>query len=141
MSILAPPFERPHRPIALAGDPLAFFDLPRLADQLRGEPEYQRTGVAAVTLVRDDHATVVLVALRRGATMREHHAPSAATVSVLSGRIAFLVSGREPARTELAPGSLAVFSADLAHAVAALDDAAYLVTIGGRQRPHAHARA
>jgi len=126
---------RPSRPIELHAGALAFFELPKLADELRSQDEYQRSGVAAVTLTRDGHATLVLVALRRGAAMREHRAPSAGTVVVLSGRVAFLAD-REPVRTELAPGSLAVFSADVPHAVEALEDAAYLVMIGGRERPH-----
>lgn len=124
---------RPFRPIELGAESLAFFELPRLADELRNEAEYQHSGVAAVTLARDEHATLVLVALRRGATMREHRAPSAATVVVLAGRVAF-VAGTQ--RRELATGSLAAFSGDVAHAVEALEDAAYLVTIGGRARPH-----
>jgi len=135
---MAIPLERPFRPIELGADALAFFELPRLAGELRREPEYQRSGVAAITLARDGHATLVLVALRRGAAMREHRAPSAATVVVLSGRVVF-VTGRDPARTELAAGSLAAFSADVPHAVEALEDAAYLVMIGGRERPHSGA--
>jgi len=129
---------RPFRPIELGHGALAFFELPRLAGELRREPEYQRTGVAAVTLARDGHATLVLVALRAGAAMREHRAPSAGAVVVLEGRAAF-VAGGDGARTELAAGSLAAFSADLPHAVEALEDAAYLVVIGGRERPHAGA--
>jgi quercetin dioxygenase-like cupin family protein len=124
----------PPRPLELGAGALAFFALPALADELRGRDEYRRAGVTAATLVRDEHATVVLVALRRGAAMREHRAPSAATVVVLAGRVAFLAE-REPARTELGPGALAAFAADVPHAVEALEDAAYLVAIGGRVRP------
>jgi quercetin dioxygenase-like cupin family protein len=125
------------RPIELDADALTFFPLPQLAAELREREEYQRAGVTAVTLARDGHATLVLVALRKGAAMREHRAPSAASVVVLSGRVAF-VADRDPARTELTPGSLAVFSPDVTHALEALEDAACLVTIGGRERPHPH---
>jgi quercetin dioxygenase-like cupin family protein len=128
--------ERPFRPIELGADTLASFHLLRLADELRSQEEYPRAGVAAVTLARDDHLTLVLVALRAGSTMREHRAPSAGSVVVLTGRVAF-VTGRDPQRTELAAGSLIAFSADLPHGVEALEDAAYLVAIGGRDRPHA----
>jgi quercetin dioxygenase-like cupin family protein len=67
--------------------------------------------------------------------MREHRAPAPGSVVVLAGRVAFLADG-EPARSELAPGALALFAGGLPHAVEALEDAAYLVTIGGRERPH-----
>lgn len=125
--------ERPFRPHELPPGTLSFFALPRLAADLRAADEYAQAGVAAVTLARDEHATLVLVALRGGAAMREHRAPSAGTVVVLTGRVAFLAD-REPRRTELGPGELAAFAADVPHAVEALEDAAYLVTIGGRSR-------
>jgi quercetin dioxygenase-like cupin family protein len=131
--IMAAHLTRPFRPVELEAGALSFFELPELAADLRREEEYGRSGVAALTLARDEHATLVLVALRRGARMREHRAPSAATVVVLSGRIAFLVE-REAARTELGAGALAAFAADLPHAVEAVEDAVYLVTIGGRPR-------
>jgi quercetin dioxygenase-like cupin family protein len=129
---------RPFRPIELGAGTLAFFSLPALAEDLQQQDEYARSGVAAVTLARDEHATLVLVALRKGAVMREHRAPSAATVVLLGGRVRF-VDG-DGAGTELEPGALATFSADLRHAVEALEDAVYLVIIGGRSRPAAAAR-
>jgi len=127
---------RPFRPVDLSDGTLACFDLPALARALRGEEEYARTGVAAVTLARDEHETLVLVALHGGDAMREHRAPSAGSVVVLAGRIVFTrTDGAQPARTELGPGGLATFAADVPHAVEAIDDATYLVAIGGRTRP------
>lgn len=123
------------RPIELPPGALAFFELPRLADELRARDEYGRAGVTAVTLARDDRATLVLVALRKGAAMRDHRAPSAASVVVLAGRVAF-VAARDGARRELAPCALAAFAPDVVHAVEALEDAALLIAIGGRERPH-----
>lgn len=125
------------RPIELDAGVLAFFPLPQLATELREREEYQRSGVSAVTLARDGHATLVLAALREGAAMRDHRAPSAASVVVLSGRVVFAAS-REPARTELGPGALAAFSPDVVHSLEALEDATFLITIGGRERPHPH---
>jgi len=124
---------RPFRPIELRADTLEFFQLARLADDLKSQDEYARTGVAAITLARDEHVTLVLVSLRKGAEMREHRAPSAAAVVLLSGRVSFHAGG-DAAQTELGPGSMAAFAADLPHAVEALEDAAYLLMIGGRHR-------
>lgn len=124
---------RPFRPIELGPDTLAFFSLSSLAKDLTSEHEYERAGVSAVTLARDEHVTLLLVALRKGTVMREHRAPSAGTVVLHSGRVKFVAG--DGATTDLEPGSLAVFSADVLHAVEALEDAVYLVTIGGRSRP------
>jgi quercetin dioxygenase-like cupin family protein len=123
---------RPFRPIELSPGRLEFFDLRSLGKDLRSQPELESSGVSAVTLTRDEHVTLVLVALRRGSAMREHHAPSAGTMVVLGGRVAFVAG--DGARTELGPGAMAAFSADVPHAVEALDDAEYLVVIGGRER-------
>ena len=124
---------RPFRPVELTAGTLASFQLQDLAAELRAEEEYRRVGVSAVTLTRDEHLTLVLVALRNGDTMREHRAPSAGTVVLLSGRVRF-IAGSDAERAELTPGSLAAFAADLPHAVEALEDAVYLLTIGGRTR-------
>lgn len=125
---------RPFRPIDLAGDALEVFELYALGSELQGTEEYGSTGVAAVTLARDAHVTIVLVALRAGASMREHRAPSAGTALLLSGRGEF-VAGADGKRAALAPGSLVAFSADLPHAVEAAEESLLLVTIGGRERP------
>lgn len=122
------------RPIALAAETLAFFPLADVARELEARDEYRRSGVAGITLVRDEQLTLMLVALRQGAVMREHRAPSAGSVVLLSGTVGF-VAGDDGPETALTAGSLAVFSADLAHAVHARDDARYLVVIGGRSRP------
>src|SRR5690349_20450525 len=100
---------RPFRPIELSAETLAFFSLSDLAKDLTGEDEYGRSGVSSVTLTRDGHVTAVLIALRRGSTMREHRAPSAAIVILLSGSASFVAV--DGTKTALGPGSLAAFSA------------------------------
>jgi quercetin dioxygenase-like cupin family protein len=126
---------RPFRPIELGANTLEFFQLRELGEALTGEDEYRTSGIAAVTLARDEDVTMLLVALRAGSVMREHRAPSAGAAVFVSGRGVF-VSGDGGDRASLEPGSLAAFSADLAHAVEALEDSLYLVIIGGRKRPH-----
>jgi quercetin dioxygenase-like cupin family protein len=125
---------RPFRPIELSAETLAFFELLDLARDLTGEDEYRRSGVSSVTLTRDGHVTAVLIALRKGSAMREHRAPSAAMVVMLSGSARFVAVNGDT--TALRPGSLAAFSADVPHAIEASDDAAFLVIIGGRERRH-----
>jgi quercetin dioxygenase-like cupin family protein len=129
---------RPFRPIELNPETLAFFSLPSLSEDLKSEGEYERSGVSAITLARDDHVTLVLVALRKDTVMRQHRAPSAATVVLFSGRVKFVAG--DGTSTDLEPGSLAAFSADVLHAVEALEDAVYLVMIGGRNRRNPAAR-
>lgn len=127
---------RPFRPVELGSQAVHFFGLYALGEDLREEGEYRRNGIAAVTLARDSHMTLLLVALRSGAAMREHRAPSAGTAVFLSGRGRFVVgSGPAEERTLLEPGTVVAFSADVPHAVEGEEDSLYLVTIGGRDRP------
>lgn len=127
--------EPPGRPLELGPGTLEFFQLGDLGAELESREEYRRSGVAGVTLARHERATLLLVALRAGAEMREHRAPSVGMVVMLSGRTRFTRGADDPG-TELATGSLAVFSADMPHALHALEDARYLVVIGGRERPN-----
>ena len=62
---------RPFRPVELKAGTLDFFRLSELAEKLKTEDEYRRSGVSGVTLARDEHLTVVLVALRKGERMPE----------------------------------------------------------------------
>ncbi|CAG1011946.1 hypothetical protein BURK2_04399 [Burkholderiales bacterium] len=122
---------RPFVPLPIDPGTLERFDLPALAEALTREDEYGQSGVAALSLARTEAMRLVLVALRRGATMREHKAPSPACVVCISGRARLEADAGARAK-DLAPGTLAVFAPDVAHSVTALEDTAYLVAIGGR---------
>lgn len=125
---------RPFRPIEVEREPLTFFQLATLGEDLRREAEYEKSGRSSITLVREKPVTLVLVALRKGEVMRDHQVPSDGALMLLAGRVAF---GAETSASpqELEPGALALFAAGLIHRVEALDDALCLVIIGGRERP------
>lgn len=125
------PLTRPFRPVDLTATALESFDLKGLAEQLTMEPQYKEEGKAGVTLARDAHVSVVLQALRKGSELREHRAPASALATLLSGRATF-VSESGSKRTEMVPGTLVAFSADLDHALVADEDSVCLIVIGGR---------
>jgi quercetin dioxygenase-like cupin family protein len=125
------PLTRPFRPVDFTATALDSFDLNSLAEQLTTEPQYKDEGKAGITLARDAHVSVVLQALRKGSELREHRAPASALVTLLSGRATF-VSEPGAKRTEMVPGTLVAFSADLDHALVADEDSVCLIVIGGR---------
>ena len=125
---------RPFRPIEVDADTLEFFQLTSLGDDLKRDAEYEESGVCSISIARDEDVTLVLTALRAGASIREHHLPSAGTLVLLSGRAAFETHGGAE-HEELTPGAMAVFSSDLCHGVVAREDSTLLVIIGGRVRP------
>jgi quercetin dioxygenase-like cupin family protein len=106
----------------------------RLADEierLQREPGWRDGDRNAITLTRGVGLRLVLTALRQGAALQEHRAPAAATVHVLSGRLALRAAG-EP--LELGPGDVVVMEAGLAHAAEALADSVFLLTLAEGER-------
>ncbi|MCC6766481.1 MAG: cupin domain-containing protein [Deltaproteobacteria bacterium] len=105
------------------------FDLATIAQELRNEEPYVREGHTARTLLRASDLRVVLIAVRAGSTISEHHANVTAAVHVLSGRIRLQLPDRA---VELEAGQLLVLGPGLAHDVHAQTDGAFLLTLGWR---------
>ena len=122
-------FERPYRPLKVNETWIESFPLPAMAEQLMAEDAFSESGRNALTLVRGDEMTVVLTVMKRGAALHEHRAPGPATVILLSGRIRISAGAEE---TPLESGSAVSFTANLRHAVKAVEDSAFLIVIGGR---------
>lgn len=91
-----------------------------------GETESRRR---AETLVKTDDLRVVLVTMLEGASLQEHTAPGPVTIQSLTGHFTVTHEGGE---TPLAPGGLVVFAPGARHAVTALSNGAFLLTIGWR---------
>ncbi len=98
---------------------------------LRSSDSYGSSDHSARTLAKHPAMRLVLVAMRSGGRMEEHHADSAITVQCLDGRLRFEVGG---AAHELVPGHVLVVTERLPHSVVALDACAFLLTIGQQHR-------
>ena len=88
-------------------------------------------GRCAKTLVNEADLRVVLVALRDGARLDEHRAPGPITIPRLAGRLHLRLGGRAVA---LPAGGLIALERGAPHAVEALEDGAFLLTIGQPDR-------
>lgn len=98
------------------------------AEIARFPPGDGASGRRAETLVGADGLRVVLVTMRAGAVLHEHTAPGPITIQAVAGRFAVAVPDGEQ---ELVAGSLVALGAGVRHAVRALADGAFLLTIGG----------
>ena len=114
---------RPHAP-PLA-EPLMEFDLSAEIDRLRAETTWS-TGQNAKTLVKYDDLRVVLTVLKAKARMPEHKTEGRISVHVLSGHLRLRASGRT---FSLRPGSLLTLDHGVPHAVEALEESAFVLTI------------
>ncbi len=94
----------------------------------------------AETLVKTDRLRVVLITMRAGATLHDHTAPGPITIQALQGRIRVSVNDDVH---EMASGTMIAIEANMIHAVEAVEDGAFLLTISwpphvteNDQQPH-----
>lgn len=100
-------------------------------EQLNIDGELQKirarnADVSSATLLKTDTLRVVLMAIKAGARLHEHHADGRLLLQVLQGEIEFEA---ENEKRVLQAGTIVSVEAMVPHAVAAVTDAALLLTI------------
>src|SRR4029079_5563301 len=90
-------------------------------ERLRTEPAWRERDRDAITLTKSAGLTLVATILREGAVLREHRAPGAATLQVISGAMVLRVDDRS---LKLGPGDVVTMEPGIAHAGEALADTA-----------------
>ena len=115
---------RPHTPPM--ADPFMEFDLPAEIHRLHAETTWN-TGQNARTLIKYDDFRVVLIALAAEARMQEHKAEGRISIHVLSGHMQLRALGRT---FNLRSGGLLALDHGVSHHVHALEESAFLLTIG-----------
>ena len=107
-------------------------DFEALGREMRSEEAYERTLKTARTLVRGSQLTIVLVALKEGAILREHHSSGPATAVVIEGEIEFICPD-EQKTFELISSQSVVFSSAINHSVSAKKETLLLVIFGQKE--------
>lgn len=107
--------------------PILTFDLQVELRECRVQPSYERGNPSGRTLVKESALRIVLLALRAGGCMREHQASGPISIQAIEGSIRVRVAGNT---VELQSGSLLMLEAGLRHDVEAIEDSAFLLTIG-----------
>jgi quercetin dioxygenase-like cupin family protein len=97
-----------------------------LSDEIERFPPNVPSGRRSETLIKTPTLRVVLVTMRAGTELHEHLAPGPITVQPIEGRFAMHAEGEEHA---MGPGSLIALDGGVRHAVRALEDGAFLLTI------------
>ena len=100
---------------------------------LRASDSYHSAHHSARTLAKHDTLRVVLVVMRTGGRMDEHHADSTISVHCLEGRFRFEVGG---SGYDLTPGQLLIVGERLPHGVVAIEEGAFLLTVGEQHPEH-----
>ncbi len=123
---------RPDRTGRLLHGTMETFKWSEIISWLREEPQYQQKGHNALTLVKNEAMSIVVLCLHKEAQMREHHAPNQLTLTMLEGQINFLLYlNAETITTELTQGQILVLEEPSPHALIAVEESAFLLTIVG----------
>jgi quercetin dioxygenase-like cupin family protein len=105
----------------------ANFTLFDLNAEIERFPPNVPSGRRSETLVKTPSLRVVLVTMRAGTELHEHVAPGTITVQPIRGRFVFTTGDDE---REIVVGTLISVEGGVRHAVRALEDGAFLLTIG-----------
>lgn len=114
---------RPDRP---GTGPFLHVRLDEEIERLKTEPAWHDGDRNAITLTKQAGLRLVLTVLRQGAVLREHRAPTAASLYVVSGQMVLRLGERA---LELGPGDVVTMEPGLAHAGEARADTAFLLTL------------
>jgi quercetin dioxygenase-like cupin family protein len=124
----------PARAVRPLAGPLLTFDLPEEAEKLRKEGPWLQHGRNAVTLVKYADLRIVLMLMKAGTRMPEHHATGRISVQTLSGHVRLHLKEQT---VELPAGHLLALDREIAHDVEAIEESAVLLTIAwpGEEAP------
>ena len=126
------PSETPRARAHHVTDPLIEVDLATELEAVRASDSYHAADHAAKTIAKQPGVSVVLIALKPGGQMHEHHADGAITVQGIDGHVEFTVGERAVALTR---GRLLTVPPGVSHRVRGMDESAFLLTIGGAHDP------
>jgi quercetin dioxygenase-like cupin family protein len=112
-------------------DPLIEVDLAAELTALRSSHSYQAADHAARMIAKHPGIRVLLMALKPGGRVHEHHADGAITVQGVDGHVEFRVGERAVALTS---GRLLTVAPGVPHSVIGVDESALLLTMGGAHR-------
>lgn len=115
---------RPDRPTR--GLPLTHIRIKEHLDRLKKESTWRTSDRSAVTLTKGPALRVVLLTMKKGATLREHRACGPVTIQAVSGLLRLSVGGQT---LDLGPAEVAILESAIDHEVEALKESALLLTL------------
>ncbi len=114
------------------------FDFATIVREMRSEDAYLREGHTGRTLVREHDMRVVLIAMKAGAHIAQHIANETVSIQTLAGHVRLqlprLARQREDRIVDLPMGRLLVLDRGIEHDVEAVEDSAFLLTFGWKDK-------
>lgn len=94
---------------------------------LHQEEGWRNLGHSAKTLVKHHDSSIVLIAMKQGNGMKEHRASGAISIQAIAGRLQVHVGKKT---IEVPAGSMLALEREVVHDVEALEDSAFVLTVG-----------
>ena len=104
-------------------------DLRSVTEEMQGDAAYLRGGHTARTLLRAEDLRVVVVTMKEGSSIAEHRAEHSATIHVVAGSVCVRFRDR---KVDLRAGQVVVLEQKVRHAVDAIADSCFVLTLGWR---------
>ncbi len=124
---------------SLGGTPL-HFNLDQEIQRLQDADSWQRdSGRSSKTLVKYPDLHIVLIVMKSGTQLGEHHVDGRFSIQLLQGNIRLQTPGRN---VDLRSGDLLTLDYGVPHSVEALEESCFLITISwpGGSKEERHAR-
>jgi quercetin dioxygenase-like cupin family protein len=115
--------------------PVMKFDMAKEIESLTREPRFAGRRPVGRTLVKEPDLRVVLVALKASGRMEEHNASGPTSIQAIGGTMRLILRDRT---VELAAGDLLIMEPGVMHDLEALEDCAFLITMGRTTYPLLH---
>lgn len=113
-------------------------DFATIDQEMRSEPAYLREGHTARALVREHDLRVMLIVMKAGSRITKHIANETVSIQTLAGRLRLqlprLARQREDRIVDLPMGRLLVLDRGIEHDVEAVEDSAFLLTFGWKDK-------
>lgn len=106
--------------------PLVKIDIPFFVDEIRNEKTWLEGDRNAITIFKTALMRIVLIALRKGATLKKHKTDGIISVQVLEGKMIFTTDEQT---VELGRGEMITLHNGIAHSVFAKEETVFLLTI------------
>jgi quercetin dioxygenase-like cupin family protein len=124
--------DRPHVTVERALDaPLLSFDIPALLARIKAET-WRKGTHEAMTLAKSRGLRVVLVAMHVGTVLPSHRADGPISFQVIDGELRFRTDSQS---LTLKTGELVTLQAGIHHAIEAVNESAFLLTLS-MDTPH-----
>lgn len=106
--------------------PMLSFSIEKEIEKLQNENAWKEGDRNAVTLQKNSRLRVVLISLRKNATLKEHQVEGPITLYMISGKISFIT---DDGKIIAGANELIVLEKTIPHDVEALEDSVFILTV------------